>query len=660
MALTSLIQDFHFLRPWWFLALPPLVYMIVLLRKRKSSHAIWRNVCDTDLLPHILTGQDRQQKSWPYALMLVPLFCVVIALAGPVWRKLPQPVYRPQSALVIILDLSASMRAGDIPPNRLERAKHKVIDILRRRNEGQTALVVFALEAFTVSPLTDDNNTIALMIPSLSDDLMPGQGSQPQAAISRATELLVQASATHGDVLLISDSAEVAGVQESVDRLVKRGYRLSVMGVGSEEGAPIALQDGGFLKDRLGAIVVPKLNEDALRNIARMGNGVYHKFSNDDADLNAFFRIWKSGTRQENKVEGTANNDYKADIWAEEGVWLLLPALPFVLLMFRRGWLLLVFITLLPFDRAVNAAELSSYFKNNNQNASAAYQNKDYEQAAATFKDAKWKSAAYYKAGDYQKALDQLRGLDDSESIYNRGNILAKMGKFKEAISAYDEALKRSPENQDAQYNRDLIEQYLKQQQDQKNDSQKNSDSSEQNKNSSNNGEDVQANQQNQSDDNQQQGSQHQDENDTSDNKDKSKESAQQAGQDQQSQEESPGEDKSSQSTKDENNNNAQPQSGKDEPAKSEKDKQREKIEQALQNQPEDKNNDSKNDGDPRNKPLSTSLADKPLSEEERREQRLLEQWLRRVPDDPGGLLRRKFRYQSQSQGGQVKGVKPW
>jgi len=671
MALTSFIHQFHFLRPWWFLALPLLIYLLMLLKRRKSSAAVWKHLCDADLLPHILTGQQRQQKSWPYWLMLLPLLISVIALAGPVWRKLPQPVYRPQSALVIILDLSASMRAGDIPPNRLERAKHKIIDILRRRVEGQTALVVFALEAFTVSPLTEDNNTIALMVPSLSDQLMPSQGSRPEMAIERARELLSQAASQQGDILLITDSADVASMRQALENLTDRGYRLSVMGIGSEEGAPIALQNGGFLKDRTGSIVVPKLDEDTLRGVAQLGNGIYHKFSNDDADINQFFALWNAAAHHESVDNPTSKKDFKADIWAEEGAWLILPLLPFVLLLFRRGWLVVLLMLILPVAQPVSASDLSRYFKNDNQNGRSAYNDQEYQQAAKTFSDARWKSAAYYKAGEYQKALDQLRGFDDSESIYNRGNILAKMGKLQDAMTAYDEALKRDPENEDAKYNRDLIDQYLKQQkQNQQKDSQKNGEDSRQNQKASKDGEQDQSGEQNQSDADKRDQSQA----DADKNQDQQNDSSQQAQQDQPG-----GEEKSGQSNATDENNDQQ----KDEPSKAqtadqsdkqnekqnaeqslqdanndkEKDRQREQMQQTLQQQ---QPNNQQHDQSSPDERQASAVAQQNLSEEERRQMRLLEQWLRRVPDDPGGLLRRKFRYQSQARGGQVKGVKPW
>ena len=680
MAFVNIIQQFHFLRPWWFLALPPLIYVLLLLHRRKSSVSMWRNLCDSDLLPHILTGQEQARRSWPFWLMLLLLSVAVTSLAGPVWRKLPQPVFRNQSALVIALDLSASMRAGDIPPNRLERAKHKVIDILRRRVDGQTALVVFALEAFTVSPLTEDTNTIALMVPSLSDQLMPSQGSRPELAIAKAQELLKQAAATSGDVLLITDSAEISGMQQAVANLVDAGYRLSILGVGSEEGAPIALQNGGFLKDRTGSIVIPKIDQQALQSLASAGNGVYHLFSSDDADLNDFFRLWTAKVENsDQRLAEQAASKFKADIWVEEGVWLILPLLPFVLLLFRRGWLVVLCVLVLPVSHPAQAKDLTQYFKNNNLNASELYQNKDYEKAAKTFSDPRWKSAAYYKSGDYQKSLDQLRGLDDTQSIYNRGNILARMGKMKDAITAYDEVLKRDPDNEDAKYNRDLLQQYLKQQQQKQNDqSQKDGDSSRQNQQNSQNGEQQQNQSQQDSSEQKDKNSQAQNEND--------QQQEQQQNQSQQSQQnQADGKKGNSQSDSGENNDEKNNDKDKINPSlakenqEEQKDQQKDQPQSMQQANQEDANKDqqrsqmqkdihdqqqkidqARKDSGKNDAKATETVAKQQLSDKERREMRLLDQWLRRVPDDPGGLLRRKFRYQSQAQGGQVRGVKPW
>ncbi len=239
-------------------------------------------------------------------------------------------------ALVLLLDLSRSMDATDVRPTRLTRARLKLIDILKRRKEGQSALIVYAADAFIVSPLTEDAETIVAQVSSLETTLMPQQGSRPDLAIDMAQQLLVQAGAPHGDLLLISDGLENVPqdvLKSSVEELTLAGYRLSILGVGDAEGAPIALPDGGFLKDRSGAIVIPRMDETALRDLAQQGGGHYQSMRVDDRDIASLL----AGTWLEREASLEASQGFKADQWREEGPWLLLLLLPLVLVAFRRG-----------------------------------------------------------------------------------------------------------------------------------------------------------------------------------------------------------------------------------------------------------------------------------------------------------------------------------
>ncbi len=158
------MATFHFLRPEWLWGLLPLVGLLVLLAKRGANAHVWESVCDAHLIPHVLVGTTGAKSRSPIILLGLSWTLGLVALAGPVWSQLPQPVFRAESALVIVLDVSRSMDAQDVAPSRLTRAKHKILDILQARQEGQTALVIFAGESFVVSPLTDDARTMKTLV----------------------------------------------------------------------------------------------------------------------------------------------------------------------------------------------------------------------------------------------------------------------------------------------------------------------------------------------------------------------------------------------------------------------------------------------------------------------------------------------------------------
>lgn len=601
-----MIEQFHFLRPWWLLALLLLVALAWTLRNYRFDSSSWRAVIDPRLLPFLLSADDSGPGRRAWWLGLAALLAI-IALAGPTWEKLPQPVYNTQSALVIALDLSRSMDAADIKPSRLTRARHKIADILKQRKQGQTALVVYAADAFTVTPLTDDVETILAMLPSLDSGIMPAQGSRAGRALELALELFANSGQRQGDVLLVSDGvddAEALAIEAILGQHPR--VRFSVLALGSREGGPIPLPQGGFLKDAGGAIVIARLQEANLRRLARSGNGAFATLASDDSDINAL--VYAIEPRPQ---DGDAEfSDSSAELWRELGPWLVLLMLPLAAYGFRRGilWTLpLCLLVGLPPD--AHALEWQDLWKNPDQRAAELLQQGDAQAAAGLFKNPEWKASSQYRAGDYESALQQWQRLDDERAQYNRGNALAKLGRYPEAIEAYEQLLQKNPQHEDARYNRERIEELMQQQQQQQSgDSQQ----GEQQQGEQQQGEQQQGKQQQgeQQQDPSQQSEQQQDpgaEGETSDTESSDQAESQQ----------SPGEQKAS----------PQQQSAQEQ--------------QAQQDQQQ-------------------AEAETQASLDQKMSEQAAEQWLRKIPDDPGGLLRRKFLYQYKQRGGADREEQSW
>ncbi|PLX81675.1 MAG: hypothetical protein C0617_16420 [Desulfuromonas sp.] len=460
--LTPFAQ-FHFLRPAWLLALLPLGLLLWWGWRRRSGGGNWEAVCEAHLLPHLLIGGPGGGRRKSLAALAAGGLLAIVALAGPAWEKLPRPVLRDQSALVIALDLSRSMDAADLKPSRLERARYKVADILRQRREGQTGLVVYAGEAFVLSPLTPDTETIAAHLSSLETALMPAQGSRADLALERAGELLRQAGVARGGVLLVTDGIRGDRVFDAAADFAAEGHRLAVLGVGTPEGAPIPAQ-GGFLKDAAGSIVLPRLEADTLRKLTVAGGGVYRTITPDDGDLEALLPLFAPG-RLGGNVEETV---LKADAWREAGPWLLLPLLPLAALAFRRGVLTILPLALMPLTLLplpAQAIDLSGLWLRQDQQAARALEKGEASAAAEGFTDPAWKGAAHYRAGEYQEAEQALQGLAAADALYNRGNALARLGRYPQALEAYEKALEKDPDHADAAHNRDLVRKELENQQ---------------------------------------------------------------------------------------------------------------------------------------------------------------------------------------------------
>ena len=471
-----MIDQFHFLRPFWLLAFIPLMLFFWHRLNHRLSSRSWIKVVDANLLPHLLSNEGKGRQSLLWIFLGIAAGLAIIALAGPVWEKLPQPIFRQQSALVIVLDSSRSMDSSDIKPSRLTRARHKVADILKLRAEGQSALIAYAAQAFVVTPLTEDSATIDALLPSISTDIMPSQGSQADKALTQAMALFGNAGLNQGEILLISDGvtdSELEAMQSTLQKTPQ--FRLSVLGIGTEEGGPIPLSTGGFLKDEGGAIVISRLREANLKALAKSGGGEYQIISSSDADINHLMDAMQSNALKGDAVE----SDLQADIWRELGPWLILFILPIVALSFRRGVIMVVPLLLLTLPPDAQALGWQELWKNSDQQGSEAFEKGDHQTAAELFQQRDWKATSHFRAGDYEAALEQWQGLEHSGAHYNRGNTLAKLGRFEEAIEAYNETLRLDAGHEDAAFNKKQIEDMMKQQQQQ--DQQQNQEQSDQN-----------------------------------------------------------------------------------------------------------------------------------------------------------------------------------
>lgn len=638
MQLAEIINQFHFIRPAWLWALVVLVILLWLYARAVHTSRSWQAVCDPQLLPYILAVIPGRTKRWPLFIIAFTGLLIIIALAGPVWQQLEQPVFREQSALVIVLDLSRSMDAADIKPSRVARARLKIIDILKQRNEGQTALVVYAADAFVVSPLTDDAETIIAQVPSLSTSLMPNQGSRPDLALAKAAQLLQQAGVPRGEILLVSDGAEGDMLTNTITDLTQKGHRLSVLGVGTTQGVPVALEGGGFLKDRDGAIVVPKLDEQALHSVALQGGGRYRTLATDDSDMQSFLADFEAS-----RLDTVENETgFKADIWREEGPWLLLLVIPLAALVFRRGYLVVFLLLWLPVPQPAYAMSWEDLWSRPDQQASRALEQGDASKAAGLFTDPQWKAAAHYRAKDYQQSVDALGEINTPEAWYNKGNALARLGRLPDAIAAYDKALELDSRHEDARYNRDLLKKQMEQQPQEQ--SQQQSDQQQSQASDSKSGQDGQKSQSGQDKSQQDNSQQNQSAQNQQGSKSGSTSSADEKDSSQQQQQQ--GQLAGNEKKEDGSANSLQPDN---------KNKQTDASKQDAMNAARQEK-DPQKDGD------KTARAQAMADMIERSEiEQANEQWLRRIPDDPGGLLRRKFQYQSQqNRRQQSQEAQPW
>jgi len=594
-----MLADFHWLRPEWLWALPLIALMTLGLARRQLAPGSWHRIIDPALAPYVLSRTQIKRLNYRWWLILIGGLLVALALAGPSWNRVEQPVFRSEQAVVIALDLSRSMDAQDLTPSRLTRARLKILDILERRQSGQTALVVYSSNAFTVTPLTTDADTVAALVNSLSTDIMPSRGSYPVSAITKSQKLLEQAGAAFGEVLLITDGGTSPAAERAAKDLQRAGYSLSVLGVGTSGGAPIPRAGGGFVTDRSGNIVVPRIESTALRSLAAAGGGRFAALSADDSDIDIL--LSDPGQRSSASDESLAT-----DQWQEEGPWLLLLLVPMAAMAFRRGLIMALAVFLLPVAEPAHAFEWQDLWLTKDQQAQRQLEEGKAMEAGELFEDPVWQAVAKYRSGEYGPSAAGFASQDDIENLYNLGNSLARLGEFETAIDAYEQVLEVEPNMDDALYNRDLLKDLLQQSQD----SQGGEQGDQQNASESGGGA-QQSEGQSQSDQSGQEGA---------------------SG--------DPGAEGES-SVRDQENVN-----------QDDLDAMQAELERAAQEAQQQSGEGQEQQG--------MSQADAEAMRRAQEQRQAMEQWLRRIPNDPGGLLRRKFRYQYQRQGRDQDGNNLW
>ncbi len=668
MSLLDPIQQFHFIRADWLLLLLPACAVFLLLLKRKLTAGQWQDVIDQELLPYVLDNAPQKNDRSSLWLVMFTWVIATIALAGPSWEKMPTPVEKNQDALVILLDMSLSMGAQDIKPDRATRAIQKVTDVIRGREDGLTALLTYSGEAHTVTPLTDDRDTIENLLPAISPFIMPKPGSRPDKAIALAQRLVTDAGIGKARLLLITDGIINKDIQRIDKVLDTERFQLSVMTLGTAEGAPVSMPNSGFLRDGQGNIVLPKLDLQPIRKLVSELNVAWQPIRYDDQDWQ---QLLQPKTTNEAKAEFSDSGDNKQfDQWFDQGFWLIFLLLPVTLLLFRRGvlfsWLLLPAL-ILPATNPTSAwandtvsadpptviqqqrseqqanqqqaGQESGFWQNLWQTPDqqgAELLNSDPAAAAQRFENPDWQGVASYQAGDYEAAQRAFADNQSANGRYNYANALAQSGELQAALDAYAEALQQQPDFTDAIENRKVVEQALKQQKNQEQQKQQNKDGQPQGSDENQSGDSSQTQQ------SQQQESQQQNSQDSQQN--------QQTGSQTDPKRAEPGEQQNTSTA-----NKQQDDAFAEQKAAEQKEPQnKDGNQQPLSEQkPQQTTTNSEQDSD-QSAADPASMTQQPMQESQldREEQAAMQQWLNRIPDNPGNLLQRKFLYQYRQQDG--------
>ncbi|OQT47668.1 hypothetical protein EM87_009980 [Vibrio parahaemolyticus] len=451
------MAEFTFLNPYWLLGLITIPFVLLINQKFRAKKSAL-------IAPHLakMLGQTTQSK--PYFMIWGLAWAIAcVALAGPSWQSNTRPSFELSQNRMLVLDMSRSMYASDIKPNRLTQTRYKALDLLPKWKEGATGLIAYAGDAYSLSPLTTDASTLAGIIENLSPELMPFQGSNLPAAIELALSQFSQAGANQGDIVVLADDLNDSELARSLNLVKGKNIRVSVLAIGTANGAPIALPDGSLLKTTQGSTVVAKTHLKNLQTLANKTGGMFVPIQHNNRDVDSI-AAYTNNTG--NNLAAKQNQEVKTDSRLNGGFWLLpLLLLPTVFL-FRRGVIWVFIAALLPITWTPDAQ--ANPFLNADQKAANLYKQGEYEQAKNLFTDPSWQGAASYQTGDYEAAIKAFSNDQSQTGRYNLANSLAQNGQLEDAAEQYKKLLKENPDFEAAKKNLSVVEEKLKQQQQQK------------------------------------------------------------------------------------------------------------------------------------------------------------------------------------------------
>ena len=463
------LQDFHFLRPLWLLALfVPLLWGWFIYRNERVQSS-WADVCDEHLLNFLLIKGDNHQRRLSYVFAVLFMMLSILALAGPTWVKKPNPSLSVDNPVMLVLNLSSSMEKSDVAPSRLVRARYIIKDFIRTLRSTEIGLEVYSDEPFMISPLTEDVALIDNLLPVIERNIMPADGDRLDRAIDMAVERMQSIGYASGNIIVLAaDVGErFEAALESASKAYHNGFDVNVIKVSTE-------------------------NNEKLQMVAQKGYGVYLNYN----------QSYEALSRKINNLYAKKVNESKnmQSIWLDFGYYLFwLPAL-LLLYYYRRGVIAGLLLCL------ICSQAYAGWFVNDNQEAMQYFKRKQYDKAAQMFQNAQWRGAAAYKNGDFEQAYREFSKENDVTSLYNQGNALAKSGKIDEAIAKYEEVLKQKPDFEDAKFNLEYLKKLNNNQNQKQN--QKQDNNKDQQKQQKSGGDENEKN--NQQQDNQQQGNQNQ------------------------------------------------------------------------------------------------------------------------------------------------------
>jgi Ca-activated chloride channel family protein len=475
--------------------LPAMVLLAVYSLRKKDQ--LLRLFADTELWDRLMPDVHRRRQIFKFLLLLAAVGLLLTSFLRPRWGFHWEEIKRKGVDILVAIDVSESMLAEDIQPNRLERAKREITDLVGMLQGDRVGLIAFAGAAFLECPLTLDYGSFRIFLDYLDTELIPVPGTAIGEAIQTAIRAFSTERRASKALILITDGEDHPGEAEKTAAAAKeKGIRIFTIGIGSEHGAPIPLRGGkgDFKKDRKGQVVMSKLRETALQKIALSTGGSYVRSVSGDMDLKKIYEEEIRGKLEAGELKST-----KKRRWEERFQWFLFGSILLLALesifpdrkrppaskaksarfVFRKQavWVSLLGLGLL-FSATPTADAESVYGKM--KKAEESYETEAYAEALEGFLDAQVERPGdirlKYNVGSTQY---RMRGFEEAEeafwaaanagdpelkqkAFYNLGNTAYRQGKLEEAVAHFKQALDLDPEDEDARFNLEFVREEIK------------------------------------------------------------------------------------------------------------------------------------------------------------------------------------------------------
>ncbi|MBW6489175.1 VWA domain-containing protein [Sulfurimonas sp.] len=468
-----------FLHPeFLYYMLPPLFILFGLLLTQKEAHG---DYFSQEVMDRLRVSANTLTLRARNALFFLMGFFIIIALAQPVIKDGKVEIKAKSADIMIALDISDSMLASDVYPNRLESAKQKVLTLLDSAPNERIGIAAFAKNSYLVSPLSFDVASVAFLLKGLDTSSITEKGTDFLSMLEIVGK--TQKNQEKKLLLILSDGGDKSDFRDEIELAKKNGIKVFVLGMGTKRGAPIKLQDGTFIKHN-GEIIISKINED-IAQLATKTGGVYIENTTSSNDIKTMLREIISIS--EEKELSTQEIEKNRPLF----YYPLFMALLILLIatssfhkksLSAKNSIFLLFFLLFA-NQHVEAGVLDFM---DLKKAKEAYDSGDYEASAKLYEEYAQKSKnpesyynganAYYKQKKYKEAIESYKRatFDDDDNraknFSNLGNAYAKEGDLQKAIESYEESLKIK-EEKETRENLKEVERFLEKQESEKSNS---------------------------------------------------------------------------------------------------------------------------------------------------------------------------------------------